>query len=800
MKSTLSTALGLSLLAILAGCGPVPLIILGAAGATGAFSGGGGHGGGGNGGNNGGNNGGPPVVGTPPPPGPPAPPAPPPPPAPPAPPAPPSPPPSPPTPQTATKLGFGSQPSDTRAGVSAPAAGLIRRWALDEGTGTFAADTSGSGANGTMAGAAWTGGLQGPALRFDGSAPGQVSCGTVPALALTDDFTWSFWFLQRPRTTTFETILGNWDSNTASPNRHFVRFMDVGFEYFFGTQLEALIGYTQPVGSWVRHTVVKTGPNLKYYADNTVVGTATVQHAMGATPFFLGSDPSIVAAGVAPEYTSGDLDDVRLYARALGADEVAALVAGPNAATTTIAPFTVSILDASGGVVASSTASVTIAIGTNPASGKLSGTKTRNAVNGVATFADLAIDTPGVAYTLVATAQNLTSKTSNSFNVTAALAPRLDTTAPGYALEAGGTSVTLRGANFKAAGAGTPTVTFDGRLATGVVVVDDATITCAVPAADTLAPPYVDVRVWNANGSSTVAHLFGYATDLKMEDFTSGVFPAWLEAPANYFFIDNGSIHDNTPNDQTNRRYARTVDGGYLARDFAYEISVIVGDGYIAYPGFGEGAHDPTFFSEAKNSLLFRMSSPDVAVPPGRIDVTSNSVGGHFEFHTIGSSTAHDTRRVRILKLGNRASFGHMNAWTSSKRFVSEIGYTFPDVAASAPYMTNTTGHLFFGGAAPTFRFDDIVVATLRTSPVRLAGVSPPNGPAGTVVTLTGQGFSTLGGSPLVKIGTTLATAVTVMNDTTLTCQTPSMPGGLQDVEVRGDGGGAVLFQAFTSP
>ena len=49
--------------------------------------------------------------------------------------------------------------------------------------------------------------------------------------------------------------------------------------------------------------------------------------------------------------------------------------------------------------------SVTISVGTNPGSGVLSGTLTKAAVNGVVLFDDLEIDTDGIGYTLVATAQ-----------------------------------------------------------------------------------------------------------------------------------------------------------------------------------------------------------------------------------------------------------------------------------------------------------------------------------------------------------------------------------------------------------
>jgi len=89
----------------------------------------------------------------------------------------------------------------------------------------------------------------------------------------------------------------------------------------------------------------------------------------------------------------------------------------------------VSIEDAGGNVVTGSTAAVTVAIGTNPSSGTLSGTLTQNAVAGVATFAGLSINDSGVGYTLKATSGALTLATSNAFTVNAGGAAKLIITA-----------------------------------------------------------------------------------------------------------------------------------------------------------------------------------------------------------------------------------------------------------------------------------------------------------------------------------------------------------------------------------
>jgi hypothetical protein len=69
-----------------------------------------------------------------------------------------------------------------------------------------------------------------------------------------------------------------------------------------------------------------------------------------------------------------------------------------------------------------STANVTMAIGTNPGGGTLSGTLTVAAVGGVATFSNLSINKAGVGYTLTAASSGLTGATSAAFNITPAAA------------------------------------------------------------------------------------------------------------------------------------------------------------------------------------------------------------------------------------------------------------------------------------------------------------------------------------------------------------------------------------------
>ena len=86
---------------------------------------------------------------------------------------------------------------------------------------------------------------------------------------------------------------------------------------------------------------------------------------------------------------------------------------------------TVLVQDTNGNTVTTDSSSVTLAIGTNPGSGTLSGLTTVAAVSGIAVFSDLSIDKTGTGYTLTAGDGSLAGATSSGFNITADAAARL---------------------------------------------------------------------------------------------------------------------------------------------------------------------------------------------------------------------------------------------------------------------------------------------------------------------------------------------------------------------------------------
>ena len=150
----------------------------------------------------------------------------------------------------------------------------------------------------------------------------------------------------------------------------------------------------------------------------------------------------------------------------------------------------VAVQDAQGNIVTTATTSITLALGTNPASGTLSGTMTVAAVNGVATFSTLSLNLAGTGYTLTASATGLTAATSSAFNITAGPAAKL--------------VFTVQPGNVAAGAAITPAVQVTVQDAQGNTVTTATTgITVAIgtnPASGTLA------------GTKTVAAASGVAT------------------------------------------------------------------------------------------------------------------------------------------------------------------------------------------------------------------------------------------------------------------------------------------------
>ena len=198
----------------------------------------------------------------------------------------------------------------------------------------------------------------------------------------------------------------------------------------------------------------------------TLAGTKTVA-AVGGSATFSTLSIDKVGTGYRLAVTSGSLIPDTSQAFSITAGTAKSLVFTVPPSTTgagaTITPAVkVSALDAGGNVATGFVGNVTVAIGTNPSAGTLSGTKTQPAVAGVATFADLSIDKLGTGYTLTAAATGLTSATSAPFNIVAGTATQLAFTTQPVTTAAGATIPTVRVTALD--GQGNPVTTYTGSV------------------------------------------------------------------------------------------------------------------------------------------------------------------------------------------------------------------------------------------------------------------------------------------------------------------------------------------------
>ena len=179
------------------------------------------------------------------------------------------------------------------------------------------------------------------------------------------------------------------------------------------------------------NVVTTDNSNVTLAIDNnagggTLSGSATIAAVNGVATF---STLSIDKAGTG--YTLRATDGSLVFANTNGfnitpAASKLAFVAQPTLAGQIIAPpVQAQVQDAFGNLVTSDTSIVTIAFGTNPAGGVLTGTLSVAAIGGVATFSDLSSTKAAIGYTLAATDGTLTAATSNAFNIVAAAADHL---------------------------------------------------------------------------------------------------------------------------------------------------------------------------------------------------------------------------------------------------------------------------------------------------------------------------------------------------------------------------------------
>jgi len=209
---------------------------------------------------------------------------------------------------------------------------LAGHWKLDETTGTTAADSSGNGNDGTVNGTDFdtsaATGRSGGALTFDGSDD-YIDCGTDSSLDITDAITVSAWAYTD--TDTHGRIISR-HGNSSNFGWVLIRDKDSdSFAWDISTNGNdwnngGSTGVdTFEINTWYHVAATYDGTNMRVYIDGVEETSGAFPAALSGPINVSSHNCEIGSDGFSSIHFSGQIDDVRIYNRALSSDEIADL-------------------------------------------------------------------------------------------------------------------------------------------------------------------------------------------------------------------------------------------------------------------------------------------------------------------------------------------------------------------------------------------------------------------------------------------------------------------------------------------
>jgi hypothetical protein len=189
-----------------------------------------------------------------------------------------------------------------------PSSSLVTAYALNEGSGSTAADASGSGMTGTVTSASWNSqGRFGGALTFDGSSSKVRSS----SLTLPTSFTLMAW-VSNPSNSPYETIV------SVGPDRDF--HLSNGVIAFYSDSIgNWVFGSAIANNTWQHVALTYDGTNLRAYLNGTLRGSAQAA-ALPSTSGIV--QVGAFSNGTDSDFFSGVIDEVRVYNRTLSQSEI----------------------------------------------------------------------------------------------------------------------------------------------------------------------------------------------------------------------------------------------------------------------------------------------------------------------------------------------------------------------------------------------------------------------------------------------------------------------------------------------
>jgi hypothetical protein len=583
-------------------------------------------------------------------------------------------------------------------------------------------------------------------------------------------------------------------------------------------------------------TVSSVSPNVGPLAGGTVVTITGTNFAAPATVTFGSSAATNVVVGSGTSITattpSGSAGAVNVTVTSNGQSGTL-----NNGFTYAAAP-SVSSVSPSAGPLAGGTA-VTIT-GTNfaaPATVTFGSNFATNVT--VLSSTSIAAVTPAglagtVSVTVTSNGQNGTL--NNAFTYSSG--PTVSSVSPNVGPLAGGTAVTITGANFVSPA----TVMFGGTAATNVTVVSSTSISAVTPPGSaglvgvtvtangqngTLDNGFTYVAAPTVSSVSPIVGSTGGGTAVTITG-TNFVAPATVtfagSAATNVVVVSSTSITANTPSGSAgavNVTVTSNGQSGTLNNGFTYVVAPTVSSivpnvgplaGGTAVTITGTNFVAPatvTIGSNAATSVLVVSSTSITAVTPAgsagaaNVTVTSNGQSGTLTngfTYAAAPTVSGVSPNVGPLAGGTAVTITGTN-------FAAPATVTFGSSAATSVVVVSSTSITAVTPAGSAGAVSVTVTAngqsgTLNngfsyTAGPTVSNVSPNVGPlaGGTAVTITGTGFAA---PSTVTFGSSAATKVTVVSSTSITATTPAGPAGAVNVAVTSNGQSGALSNGFT--
>ncbi|MBN1787601.1 MAG: right-handed parallel beta-helix repeat-containing protein [Sedimentisphaerales bacterium] len=214
----------------------------------------------------------------------------------------------------------------TRSGPEPIDPNLVGWWKFDEGSGTTVNDSAGNPSNGTVNGGAnWVVGKINSALNFDGSNDDIIIPDNDDSLDMDNQITIAAWVKPNNFSNYYYVLVKR---TTAFPGNYEFRLSQISglLQLIHQTGASTYTTYTSTsaltTGAW-QHVAItlKEGDSVNFYINGTLAGTLPQTEIFGIA----NNEPLRIGSRNGAYWFNGDLDDVRVYNRALSDTEVGQL-------------------------------------------------------------------------------------------------------------------------------------------------------------------------------------------------------------------------------------------------------------------------------------------------------------------------------------------------------------------------------------------------------------------------------------------------------------------------------------------